>query len=58
MDEIKINFAICGNCDRVWPVGDLICHEHDFESDEGELLVVYDYHCADCRSKLVSWGTR
>ena len=29
----------------------------DFETDDGELLVVYDYHCPECRAKLASWGT-
>ncbi len=57
MEEIKVKFVVCGNCERVWPVRELIRHEHDFESEDGDLLVVYDYHCADCRAKLASWGT-
>jgi hypothetical protein len=56
--EIKVNFLVCGNCDRVWPVQELMRHEHDFETDEGGLLVVFDYHCPECRAKLASWGTK
>lgn len=56
--EIKVNFLVCGHCDRVWRVGDVMRHEHDFETDEGDLLVVFDYHCPECRAKLASWGTR
>lgn len=57
-DEIKVNFLVCGICDRVWRVRDVMRHEHDFETDEGELLVVFDYHCPECRAKLASWGTK
>jgi len=57
-EEIKVNFVICANCDLVWRVDKLMRHDHDFETDDGDLLVVFDYHCPDCRTKLASWGTK
>ena len=56
-DEIKVKFVVCSGCDRVWPVAELVVHEHEFETDDGDLLVVFDYHCPQCRAKLASWGT-
>ena len=56
-DEIKVMFVICNACDQVWPATELVVHEHEFETDDGDLLVVLDYHCPQCRAKLASWGT-
>ena len=57
-DEIKVKFVICLNCELVWPAAELLRHDHDFETDEGDLLVVFDYHCPECRAKLASWGAQ
>ena len=57
MEEIAVKFVVCGKCDRVWPVAELIRQDHDFETDDGDLLVVHDYHCPECRAKIASWGT-
>ena len=57
-DEIKVKFVICLNCELVWPAAELLRHDHDFETDEGDLLVVYDYLCPECRAKLASWGAQ
>ncbi|MGD8330485.1 MAG: hypothetical protein PVJ49_13710, partial [Acidobacteriota bacterium] len=57
-NEIKVNFVVCGQCERVWPVDRLMKHEHDFETEDGDLLVVFDYHCPECRMKVASWGTK
>ena len=58
MEEITVKFVVCGKCDHVWPVGELIRQDHDFETDDGDLLVVHDYHCPECRAKVASWGTQ
>ncbi len=57
-DEIAVKFVICLNCELGWPAGDLSRHDHEFETDKGDLLVVFDYHCPECRAKLASWGTQ
>ena len=57
-DEIKVKFIVCTHCETVVPVAELICQEHEFETDDGDLLVVFDYHCPECRAKLASWGTQ
>ena len=57
MEEITVKFVVCGKCDQVWRVAELIRQDHDFETDEGDLLVVHDYHCPECRAKIASWGT-
>lgn len=57
-DEIKVKFIICINCELVWPVAKLLRHDHEFETDEGALLVVLDYHCPECRAKIASWGAQ
>ncbi|MFQ5742078.1 MAG: hypothetical protein ACE5HV_00670 [Acidobacteriota bacterium] len=57
-DEIRVKFLICSACDRVFRVADLTLHVHEFDSDDGSLLVVHDYHCPSCQAKLASWGTR
>lgn len=56
-DTLQVMFLICSACDRVWPVDEVVEQVHDFETDDGGLMVVHDYHCPDCRAKLASWGT-
>lgn len=55
-ESIEVMFVICSACDRVWPVGELVEQVHDFETDDGALMVVHDYHCRECRAKLASYG--
>ncbi len=57
-DEIKVRFLLCANCESVIPAAEAERAEHDFDTDDGELLVVIDYHCPECRTKLASWGTQ
>ena len=57
-DEVTVKFVVCLNCELVWPAGKLLRHDHEFETDKGDLLVVFDYHCPECRAKLASWGTQ
>jgi len=55
-ESIEVMFVICNNCARVWPVGELVEQVHDFEADDGGLMVVHDYHCPECRARLASYG--
>ena len=57
-DEVTVKFVVCLNCELVWPAGELLRHDHEFETEKGDLLVVFDYHCPECRAKLASWGTQ
>jgi hypothetical protein len=56
-DEIKVKFVVCSACDQAFPACDLPRREHEFEAEDGGLLVVYDYYCPQCQAKLASWGT-
>ena len=57
-DEVTVKFVVCLNCELVWPDGEILRHDHEFETDKGDLLVVFDNHCPECRAKLASWGTQ
>jgi hypothetical protein len=57
-DEIKVKFVVCSSCDQAFPVPELPRRVHEFETDDGGILVVYDYHCPQCQAKLASWGTQ